>query len=203
MNVIEKNSDLTKFCFSNTPLHDFNELRKYDEINAMWGVKQHPTYHPEVFLELHVGYVIVAMDRLCKEANIIGDRRIQYMLSALYHDISKPETTKWNEKKQKLTSYGHDLIGAKKVPIYLKDVFSQEIIDKVANTTKLHMAHSRKESDWSQKSIKKFASEMKYITGEDLLFMMKADNEGRPPLNKPLPQYLLDVINKIDFYLTK
>lgn len=190
----KKYEDLFQFAFSNDPLYEFNQLRKYQEIGDMWGVKQDSVHHPEIFLEIHTAYVILNINKFCRENNIWGDRRLVYMLSALLHDFSKPETCRFNEKKQKITFYGHDIKGAEKSREFLKGVFDDDIVNKVSNLIELHMAHCRPESYWTPKSIKKFRAKLKYITGEDLIYLMRADSMGRPPIIKDIPQKLIEIL---------
>ena len=64
-------------------------------------------------------------------------------LSALLHDISKPETRRYAPEKKDYTFYGHDVVGgrvAKKILTRLK--FSRETIDKVSMFVRWHMFFS-------------------------------------------------------------
>lgn len=62
-------------------------------------------------------------------------------LSALFHDIAKPQTKR--EIAGKTTFYGHDVVGAKVARETLANLnFSKEIIDKVTNLVRWHMFFS-------------------------------------------------------------
>jgi len=61
-------------------------------------------------------------------------------LAALFHDIGKPATRRWDEEAKQWTFYGHDVVGSRvtrKVLDRLK--FSRETIDKVVNLVRWHM----------------------------------------------------------------
>ncbi|MFA5831475.1 MAG: CCA tRNA nucleotidyltransferase [Candidatus Paceibacterota bacterium] len=64
-------------------------------------------------------------------------------LAALLHDISKPETRRWSEEKNKWTFYGHDVVGgrvSKKVLERLK--FPVKLTNTVSAMVKYHMFFS-------------------------------------------------------------
>jgi tRNA nucleotidyltransferase (CCA-adding enzyme) len=62
-------------------------------------------------------------------------------LSALFHDIAKPQTKR--EVGNKTTFYGHDVVGAKVTRETLSNLnFSREIIEKVTNFVRWHMFFS-------------------------------------------------------------
>ena len=64
-------------------------------------------------------------------------------LASLFHDISKPETRRFNKESGQWTFYGHEVVGShvtKKIMDNLK--FSRETIDKVVNLVRWHMFFS-------------------------------------------------------------
>jgi tRNA nucleotidyltransferase (CCA-adding enzyme) len=64
-------------------------------------------------------------------------------LSALFHDISKPETRRWSEGKKDWTFYGHDVVGGRVTRETLKELrFSKETIDLVSKMVRWHMFFS-------------------------------------------------------------
>lgn len=64
-------------------------------------------------------------------------------LSALFHDISKPETRRWAEDKKDWTFHGHEVVGARVARKILEDLrFSRETIDKVTKMVRWHMFFS-------------------------------------------------------------
>lgn len=64
-------------------------------------------------------------------------------LSALFHDISKPETRRWSDEKKDWTFYGHEVVGARVTKKIMEDLhFSREMTDKVVKLVRWHMFFS-------------------------------------------------------------
>src|SRR3989344_7895945 len=64
-------------------------------------------------------------------------------LSALLHDIGKPRTRLWDEKKKDWTFHGHDVIGAKMTKNIVERLkFSREIADVVTKLVRYHLFFS-------------------------------------------------------------
>jgi tRNA nucleotidyltransferase (CCA-adding enzyme) len=64
-------------------------------------------------------------------------------LSALFHDVSKPETRRWAKEKNDWTFHGHEVVGARVTERILHDLrFSRETIDKVVKLVRWHMFFS-------------------------------------------------------------
>ncbi len=61
-------------------------------------------------------------------------------LSALFHDVGKPATRRWDKTKDKYTFYGHEVVGAKMTEKILKNLkFSGEITETVVKLVRYHM----------------------------------------------------------------
>ena len=64
-------------------------------------------------------------------------------LSALFHDVSKPETRRWAKEKNDWTFHGHEVVGARVTEKVLHDLrFSRETIEKVVKLVRWHMFFS-------------------------------------------------------------
>lgn len=64
-------------------------------------------------------------------------------LSALFHDISKPETRRWSDEKKDWTFHGHEVVGSRVTQKALENLhFSRETIDKVKKLVRWHMFFS-------------------------------------------------------------
>jgi tRNA nucleotidyltransferase (CCA-adding enzyme) len=64
-------------------------------------------------------------------------------LSALFHDISKPETRRFSKEKNDWTFYGHDVVGARVTKAALEDLrFSRETVEKAEKLVRWHMFFS-------------------------------------------------------------
>lgn len=68
---------------------------------------------------------------------------INLRLSALFHDISKPETRKYSAEKKDYTFYGHDVVGGRVTRVIMERMkFPKEQTEKVALMVRWHMFFS-------------------------------------------------------------
>lgn len=64
-------------------------------------------------------------------------------LAALFHDIGKPATRRFDKNKQDYTFYGHEVVGARMVKKILSELkFEKRIVERVANLVRYHMFFS-------------------------------------------------------------
>jgi poly(A) polymerase/tRNA nucleotidyltransferase (CCA-adding enzyme) len=64
-------------------------------------------------------------------------------LSALFHDVSKPETRRWSEEKKDWTFHGHEVVGSRVTQKALEELkFPRETIEKVTKLVRWHMFFS-------------------------------------------------------------
>jgi tRNA nucleotidyltransferase (CCA-adding enzyme) len=65
------------------------------------------------------------------------------VLAGLFHDVSKPETRRWDEDRKQWTFHGHEVVGSRVTKAALEDLrFSRETIDKVVKLVRWHMFFS-------------------------------------------------------------
>jgi tRNA nucleotidyltransferase (CCA-adding enzyme) len=161
------------------------------DVQALVGVPQDPTHHPEGDAFEHTCHVVDAMADILSREGIHGTDREVLMLAALTHDLGKATTTKWNHEKGKWTAYGHELAS---VPLTRRTLDYMGVdparFQLVAPLVRHHMAHCRK--DFSVKAVRKLARELQPMTVEDLLLVLEADCAGRPPLPPGLPPVVTD-----------
>jgi tRNA nucleotidyltransferase (CCA-adding enzyme) len=68
---------------------------------------------------------------------------ITIRLSALFHDIGKPKTRRYDSKKDKYTFYGHEVVGAKMVSkIMQRFLFPKDVSELVVKLVRYHMFFS-------------------------------------------------------------
>lgn len=64
-------------------------------------------------------------------------------LSAIFHDISKPETKRFSREKNVITFYGHDVVGARVTREIMERLkFPKDLIEKVSMFVRWHMFFS-------------------------------------------------------------
>lgn len=78
----------------------------------------------------------------CQNA-VWQDWPLHICLSALFHDIGKPRSRRWDDEQGLYTFYGHEVIGAKMVQKIMDRMkFSREMTDKVVKLVRYHMFFS-------------------------------------------------------------
>ncbi len=71
------------------------------------------------------------------------DWPLHVRLSALLHDVSKPETRRWMEEKKDWTFYGHDVVGGKTARGILSRLkYPHDMIDTVGKLVRWHLFFS-------------------------------------------------------------
>ncbi len=75
------------------------------------------------------------------------DWPLEIRLSALFHDISKPETKNFSRETQQITFYGHEVVGSRVTKKILERLrFPLKTIEKVTKMVRWHMFFSDTES---------------------------------------------------------
>jgi poly(A) polymerase/tRNA nucleotidyltransferase (CCA-adding enzyme) len=127
--------------------------------NPKYGVELLESLHllehisPELIRAKGVGqnqaHAYDVWEHLLRTAQHAADKDwpLDIRLSALFHDISKPETKRFSQETNKITFYGHEVVGSrvtKKILERLK--FPQKTIDKVSKMIRWHMFFSDTET---------------------------------------------------------
>lgn len=97
------------------------------------GVDQNQAHSYDVF-----GHLMRALQHAADK-----DWSFDIRLAALFHDISKPETRRWDENKKDWTFHGHEVVGSRVTKKALEDLkFPRETIEKVTKLVRWHMFFS-------------------------------------------------------------
>lgn len=110
---------------------------------------------------------------------------IEVRLSALFHDIAKPDTRRWSEEKRDWTFYGHDVVGARIATKALSAMhFPTRTIEKVAKLVRWHMFFSDTEKI-THSAVRRVVSKVGKENIWDLMNLRVADRigTGRPKEN--------------------
>lgn len=137
------------------------------------GAKQSTIHHQEGDVWEHTKRVVEVTMNL--SYYLPEEHRIKLFFAALYHDVGKPGTTEWNEKKQDWTQYGHADVGSE-----IWDSVGQAIIPYkhfwgVSSLIENHMLPF----DISDKKIVQLAEHLRGCTMRELLILRTADGLGR------------------------
>jgi tRNA nucleotidyltransferase (CCA-adding enzyme) len=155
----------------------------FPELKDILGVPQDPIYHPEGCVYTHTGLVVNAMNDICVRENIMGERKLVLILSALCHDLGKANTTFF--RKGRISAPGHDKVGGPLTRSFLHSInCPHNIIDKVVPLVEQHMCHI---NGFSDKMVRKLSVRLGKANIADLVFLIEADHSGRPPIEKKCP----------------
>jgi len=160
------------------------------------GMAVHNSWHPEGDVFAHT---LMVVDEAAKMRDRLPDpkERLIFMLSAMCHDLGKPETTEVRDGK--ITSYGHDELGAKITSDFLKNKLTddQYIIDKTESLVRQHMKPTMFYHDKVPDSaIRRLA---KKVDIPMVVMLSVADKSGRDleKTNLKAERWLMDRFKKI------
>ena len=74
--------------------YENGKLSDYEVFDSLESTDQNPKWHPEGNVWLHTLYVIDAAIEIALREKLTESQRIILMLSAMCHDLGKPDTTK-------------------------------------------------------------------------------------------------------------
>ena len=158
----------------------FEELRKMDQLEVWFpelarliGSEQSMEHHPEGDVWVHTMMVVDKAAGLRDQARFPEP----FMLSALCHDLGKPEC--FEVKDGKIHSYGHEKAGCQQARVFLRRLETKkEHIRYVENLTLLHMRPNIlvRQQARNQSYARLFDQ---CLCPDDLLLLSKADFTGR------------------------
>lgn len=183
------NSDIVfsvDFCFDDKFWHNVvnpyfvHENVTYDIIHSI------PQLHLKFgTVYIHTGYVLEAMHEICVRENITGEDRLVLIFAALCHDLGKATHTTI-EDSGRITSKGHEAASGPLARSFLESIGTPiSVIEKVVKLVENHMAANQK---LSAKAIRRLSVRLGKATIRELLFLIEADQSGRPPRPKGLSE---------------
>ena len=176
-------------------------IEYYPMLEALKETPQDKIYHPEGDVEIHTELCLAHLDKLIEETinrprhtpsiaecipKIYGKEKVVLVLSTLLHDVAKPQTTKEEMKKDRMTitSNGHESMGGDIANDFLTSIgFHEELITPICNIIANHLAGvniSVITSPAGQvKAVKKLSRRLHPATITQLLCVMESDSNGR------------------------
>jgi tRNA nucleotidyltransferase (CCA-adding enzyme) len=110
----------------------------------------------------------------CMDA-CVGDPVLR--ISALLHDVGKPQSRQFSEKTQDYTFYDHDRIGAElALPIATRLRFSNDERDRIVALVRHHLFHY---DGWSDQAVRRWIKRVGPGRLEDLYALNTADLHGK------------------------
>jgi len=177
---------------SRSPAHGLRALEKsgwlafFPELNALAGLPQDPTWHPEGDVWTHT---LCALDALATQTNwtaLPKDARAIVAFATLCHDLGKARSTRWTAKKglKRWISPGHE-----SESLWLASRFFERIgaphalreraLKLVGNH---HFLNTAPEDGHRDAALRRLAKRLEPASAPELGYLLKADHLGRPPL---------------------
>jgi tRNA nucleotidyltransferase (CCA-adding enzyme) len=164
-------------------------IEHFPEIKALMGVPQEPKWHPEGDVFIHTKH---CLDALALDPDWLGastDRRRILMLGVLSHDLGKPATTQRVQKdgQWRWTSPLHAKAGLSPTASLLTRIGApHRLAPVIAPLVQFHLAHHDSGKTLPTDSqIRRLARKIAPATLADLVILMRADANGRPPRHDP------------------
>ena len=149
----------------------------FPELRALIGCRQDPEWHPEGDVWEHTKLCLDAFAR-----RRLGDRNEDLIvgLAVTCHDFGKPATTRFDPKKGRIRSLGHDVEGRGPTLSFLRRLTNEErILKDVPPLVKNHMRpYAMWKSQAGDSAIRRLARDVVRI--DRLIRVARADEEGHP-----------------------
>ena len=171
--------ELTKVLMTKHPRRGFIMLHELDllvhilpELEAGVGIEQNQAHSFRVFEHI-LGTV---------EASATKNLSLPVRIAALFHDIAKPHTRAFDEKKQDWSFHGHEVEGSKIAKKRLQELrYPKEVVEKAVKLVRWHMFFSDTELI-THSAVRRLIRNVGTENVEDLLMLRVCDRigTGRP-----------------------
>ena len=153
----------------------FNEY-PYTLLSSLVDTEQSPEHHPEGNVWIHTMLVV---DNAAKVKGLSENPRA-FMWGALLHDLGKAPTTK--VRRGKITSYGHDTVGAKLCREFLETFTKDEkFIKQVTSLVRWHMQTLFVMKDLPFGDVESMSKE---VSIKEIAMLSQCDRLGRAKLSE-------------------
>jgi len=164
-------------------------LRHFPEIAALDATQQDPQWHPEGNVFTHTQHCLDSLGALDAWQTAPLPLRRKLTFAVLAHDFGKPATTFVSERNgvKRILSPGHETAGTAPTETFLRRIGAPlELATHICPLVKNHLAHysgQPAETTFSDSAVRRLARRLAPATIEELLIVMRADHDGRPPLH--------------------
>jgi putative nucleotidyltransferase with HDIG domain len=132
--------EFTKIVMSDRPMDGLLALKRFNLLQYVI-----PELEKTIDVEQNKAHSYDVWEHLLRSLQHGADKKypLEIRLSALLHDISKPESRRWDKEHNQWTFYGHEVIGARTAKKILNNLrYPKKIIDKVTTLVRWHMFFS-------------------------------------------------------------
>ncbi len=132
--------EFTKLILSDAPMQGMLAMQKLKLLSYIA-----PELETAVGVEQNQAHAYDVWEHLIRSLQHAADKKydLETRLSALFHDISKPESRRWGKEQNNWTFYGHEVLGARAAKRILENLkYPTKIIEKVVKMIRWHMFFS-------------------------------------------------------------
>lgn len=169
-----------------TVLEETGWLRHFPEIAALRGTPQDPAWHPEGDVFTHTQHCLDAL-AIDRDWAAHGHSPV-LMFAVLAHDFGKPKVTVLVEKNgaMRWRSPGHAAESGPLSETFLRRIGAPLAFDAPVRTlVENHHAHDNGGGPFTDTAVRRLAKRLTPATIAELVLVMRADSNGRPPLHTP------------------
>lgn len=174
-------------------------LAHFPELAALDGTPQDPEWHPEGDAFVHTGHCCDALVRLDGWQKAPAETRRALLLAVLAHDFGKPFTTARAEKRGKMrwVSPGHEAAGGPIAEAFLRRIGApNDTAERVRPLVVNHMVQHGGSDPLSDTAVRRLARRLSPASIEELTLVMRADHDGRPPIQSPETLRRIDILRQ-------
>lgn len=146
----------------------------FPELEACRGVEQAKMPGDDVF-----HHTLRVLDAARGDPELIGPGSIELLFAALYHDVGKPKTRRFDPAVGRITFYGHQLVSKRICAKRLQALKVQTIgveINRVTKLVEMHMFETK--AHYTDKAIRRFIQKVGTDLIMPLMDLRLADNRG-------------------------
>ncbi len=159
----------------------------HPELESLEGTPQDPQWHPEGNVWIHTKMVVDAAAEIAIREKLDAGARLILVLSALCHDLGKPETTAISDKGR-VISHQHSEKGVEPTKRFLESIHaSKDLAEKVIPLVKEHLWPSLNKNP-SDSAIRRLAVRLSPATIQELIWVAESDHRGRTLPWKGFPE---------------
>lgn len=167
--------EVVKIVMSDHPRRGFILLHEHDllthiipELEAGVGIEQNQAHSYRVF-----EHILQTLDASAKKKQALAVR-----LAALFHDVAKPHTRAFDDKKKDWSFHGHEVEGSKLAKLRLQELrFPTAIVEKTVKLVRWHMFFSDTEQI-THSAVRRLIKNVGQENVEDLLMLRVCDRIG-------------------------
>ncbi len=132
--------EFTKIIMSGNPMKGLLAMKKLGLLKYVV-----PELEQTIGVEQNRAHAYDVWEHLIRSVQHSAEKNypLEIRLSALFHDISKPESRRWGREQNTWTFYGHEVLGARTVRKILTNLrYPTKVIEKVVTMVRWHMFFS-------------------------------------------------------------